>query len=353
MQNMSKQQLNVTADPFLVDASSKDTRDAHHGMTPISGLPEGYPHAHVPAHYDSPAPPPGLSYPSNYSHQLSQASYRVSMTANIKEGGSPYNSASFAPASGGSPKKPATVATHQSRNSLSKAPHLPFLNLSSLKNYSAFGSPVKPPTPLAVPPTPLSHPSAQAHPTPTQAGSQGASGKFLGALKLIRSDAGKHSQASEIAPSRGGQPGTLHPFALPPNEPQQYICYNLDAKTSPGVEASPLSPPPTPVPQTSPQHVPQASPGRSTMAICTPPHKPVPAPAPLPPKADKAGSIPTCSKFLAEGRLNPAFEQQYEILDELGSGGFGFVIRARRRLDGLIVAVKFIFRDRVSFYHGD
>ncbi|KAK9898930.1 Pkinase-domain-containing protein [Cystobasidium minutum MCA 4210] len=84
------------------------------------------------------------------------------------------------------------------------------------------------------------------------------------------------------------------------------------------------------------------------MVLCTPPPaKPAPASAQLPPpKAEKPGSIPTCAKFLADGRLNASFEQQYEILDELGSGGFGFVIRARRRFDGLIVAVKFIFRER-------
>lgn len=342
-----------------MDSNSKDSKagQQHHSLQSISGLPassDSY-SSNLSAMFESPAPPPGLSYPAGYSHYQKQApSYRVSLTGSPQESASPSTPPFNNGIRAGSPKKPSTMPTHQSRNSVSKAAHLPFLNLSSLKNYSAFGSPVKPPTPLAVPPTPLSHPSAQNQPTPTQGGAQGGSGKFLGALKMIRSDIGKvgiHGSDSVAQPQVKN--GTLHPFALPSNEPQQYICYNLDAQGSPGPETSPLSPPPTPNGHAASVKATQSPNGGSSMVLCTPPPaKPAPASAQLPPpKAEKPGSIPTCAKFLADGRLNASFEQQYEILDELGSGGFGFVIRARRRFDGLIVAVKFIFRERVSLHH--
>lgn len=359
MQTVAKTSLvqhGMAADPFLVDSTSRlageNARAAPHQVTRVSGFSDPSGHNST-GSYDTTAPPPGLSNISSFPHQQLSTGYRVSTIVHHKEGSSPTGSNTSALT--GSPKKPSSsTASHQSRHSLSKAPHLPFLNLASLKNYSAWpGSPVKPPTPLAVPPTPLTHPSAQAHSTPTH-GAQNGSGKFLGALKLIRSDNSKSGQAT----TQGGnasnhvQGGTLHPFALPANEPQQYICYNLDAsKGSPGPESSPLSPPPTPAGSLPSQHASQSPKGGSSMVLCTPPpSKPVPAPAPAqhPPKAEKPGAIPTCAKFLADGRLHPGFEQQYDILDELGSGGFGFVIRARRRVDGLIVAVKLIFRDRVG-----
>jgi hypothetical protein len=352
--NSNMAQHGMSADPFLVDRDARlpsDSTRATHHVTRISGFANstGHPSA---GKYDTAALPPGLSQPSSYSHQQgAQSSYRVSVTGNHKDAGTPSGLVSSSLT--GSPKQSSsTSANQQNRNSIGKAPHLPFLNLASLKSYSAWsGSPVNPPTPLAVPPTPLSHPSAQAQSTPTNGGQKGSS-KFLGALKLVRSDGSSkltQSQAQNVNASSQG--GTLHPFALPANEPQQYICYNLDVnKSAPGAKSFPLSPPPTPSGHMVPQHTSQSPNGGPSMVLCTPPPpaKPVPASAQLPPKAEKPGAIPTCAKFLAEGRLNAAFEQQYEILDELGSGGFGFVIRARRRADGLIVAVKFIFRERVS-----
>jgi serine/threonine protein kinase len=68
-------------------------------------------------------------------------------------------------------------------------------------------------------------------------------------------------------------------------------------------------------------------------------------------KESKGGPSPPISAsntFIKDKGLSPAFVAQYDILDELGSGGFGFVVRARRKRDGFIVAVKFIFRERVS-----
>lgn len=353
--NSNMAQHSMAADPFLVDNTARlqnDITRAPHHVTRISGFADSTAH-HPAGHYDTSAPP-GLSQPTTYSHQQgSQPSYRLSVALNSKDSGAPSGLA-LSSVSGSPKKSGSSGANHQNRHSLGKASHVPFLNLASLKSYSAWsGSPVNPPTPLAVPPTPLSHPSAQAQSTPTNGGQKG-SNKFLGGLKLVRSDGSSksaHTQAPIVHSS--SKTGTLHPFALPANEPQQYICYNLDAsKDSPGTKCSPLSPPPTPSGHAVPQRTSQTPNGGSSMVLCTPPaSKPVPASAQLPPKAEKPGAIPTCAKFLADGRLNAAFEQQYEILDELGSGGFGFVIRARRREDGLIVAVKFIFRERVSAAH--
>jgi len=50
--------------------------------------------------------------------------------------------------------------------------------------------------------------------------------------------------------------------------------------------------------------------------------------------------------------LNPEFVKRYEVHDELGSGGFGFVCSAVQTGHGNIlgkeVAVKFIFKDRIA-----
>ncbi|KAI8330735.1 kinase-like domain-containing protein [Chlamydoabsidia padenii] len=64
--------------------------------------------------------------------------------------------------------------------------------------------------------------------------------------------------------------------------------------------------------------------------------KPVPAPP-----------TTTSAKYLQHHRLHPAFAANYQLGDELGSGGFGFVVSARHRSTGREVAVKFILRDKV------
>lgn len=60
-------------------------------------------------------------------------------------------------------------------------------------------------------------------------------------------------------------------------------------------------------------------------------------------------SIPTTvsARKLAQHALHPLFASQYSIQEELGSGGFGFVVRAERNEDGLSVAVKFIERNKI------
>ena len=54
------------------------------------------------------------------------------------------------------------------------------------------------------------------------------------------------------------------------------------------------------------------------------------------------------SSILASGyRLHECLNSNYTIIDELGSGGFGLVVRAIRKFDGLQVAVKLMWRDRI------
>ncbi|KAI9179645.1 hypothetical protein H9P43_004973 [Blastocladiella emersonii ATCC 22665] len=54
--------------------------------------------------------------------------------------------------------------------------------------------------------------------------------------------------------------------------------------------------------------------------------------------------------MLEKYKLLPEFEQRYVVGDELGSGGFGFVVTASRVSDDLEVAVKFIFKDKVPVH---
>ncbi|SNX83648.1 related to serine/threonine-protein kinase [Melanopsichium pennsylvanicum] len=63
--------------------------------------------------------------------------------------------------------------------------------------------------------------------------------------------------------------------------------------------------------------------------------------APLPPPQTVS------ARHLADYTLHPSFSSLYTLGDELGSGGFGFVVAARRKTDSLPVAVKFIFKDKV------
>ena len=53
------------------------------------------------------------------------------------------------------------------------------------------------------------------------------------------------------------------------------------------------------------------------------------------------------SRFHHEHVLNPFFVQHYHLEDELGAGGYGFVMTARQRAHGHEVAVKFIIKDKV------
>ena len=48
------------------------------------------------------------------------------------------------------------------------------------------------------------------------------------------------------------------------------------------------------------------------------------------------------ARFPEDYYIHPEFTTKYELVNELGAGGFGFVLQARRREDGRPVAVKFV-----------
>ncbi|CAO1616969.1 unnamed protein product [Sympodiomycopsis kandeliae] len=77
-------------------------------------------------------------------------------------------------------------------------------------------------------------------------------------------------------------------------------------------------------------------------ALLTPPtmEKSLSAPVPASPQTVSA-------KHLCDRTLHPDFASNYTIADELGSGGFGFVVSATRNIDQRPVAVKFIWKSKV------
>jgi len=68
--------------------------------------------------------------------------------------------------------------------------------------------------------------------------------------------------------------------------------------------------------------------------------------------SDDPNSSQVAAQYLRNRSLNPEFVKRYEVHDELGSGGFGFVCSAVQTGHGNIlgkeVAVKFIFKDRIA-----
>ncbi|WVR05269.1 hypothetical protein IAU60_002281 [Kwoniella sp. DSM 27419] len=78
---------------------------------------------------------------------------------------------------------------------------------------------------------------------------------------------------------------------------------------------------------------------------------PTPAPIQAVPKPQQPKSE-IAAHYLQNRALCPAFTRRYIIRDELGSGGFGFVCSAHqtgyKNQAGVEVAVKFIFKDRIT-----
>ena len=99
--------------------------------------------------------------------------------------------------------------------------------------------------------------------------------------------------------------------------------------------AGPLTPPLTP-----PSFAPVAS------TSYQPLQQPAP-PAPVTPSPAGGARGVLSSKSLIGYALHDLFAAQYVIQEELGCGGFGFVVRAVRLADGLGVAVKFIERQKI------
>ncbi|KAF9353876.1 hypothetical protein BGX26_008375 [Mortierella sp. AD094] len=77
-------------------------------------------------------------------------------------------------------------------------------------------------------------------------------------------------------------------------------------------------------------------------------------PPPTPIISDNGGNgqdkITVSARHLQHHTLQPKFLAEYSLGDELGSGGFGFVVSATRKSDHKEVAVKFIFRDKVPVH---
>jgi hypothetical protein len=59
--------------------------------------------------------------------------------------------------------------------------------------------------------------------------------------------------------------------------------------------------------------------------------------------------VPTTvsAKALSAHKLHPLFLANYTLGDELGSGGFGFVVQATRNEDLMQCAVKFIYKEKI------
>lgn len=66
-----------------------------------------------------------------------------------------------------------------------------------------------------------------------------------------------------------------------------------------------------------------------------------------PPQPPSSEPKTVSAKHLSSRLLHPVFAAKYTLGDELGSGGFGFVVSATRNSDGMPLAVKFIWKDKV------
>jgi serine/threonine protein kinase len=123
------------------------------------------------------------------------------------------------------------------------------------------------------------------------------------------------SSSSYFGSSPYKQPNSSPPSSPSfPGQSSPYIQKEVFQKpTTPSL----LSPPITPV---TTQHFPPAAPGTNATVSYT---------------------------HLQSHKLEPAFAARYVVQDELGSGGFGFVVSALRISDGREVAVKFILRAKV------
>ncbi|KAK7206612.1 kinase-like domain-containing protein [Myxozyma melibiosi] len=70
-------------------------------------------------------------------------------------------------------------------------------------------------------------------------------------------------------------------------------------------------------------------------------------PLPQQQQLKKRKKVVVVSEKLNGYTLIPEFEERYQLGDELGSGGFGFVMSATRQSDGREVAAKFIYRSKI------
>ncbi|KAF9432317.1 hypothetical protein BGZ76_010970 [Entomortierella beljakovae] len=100
------------------------------------------------------------------------------------------------------------------------------------------------------------------------------------------------------------------------------------------------------LPQLSTGHlVPGAHIDFSLRSPLTPPPTPI-----ISDNGSNQDKLTVSARHLQHHSLQPEFIAEYTLGDELGSGGFGFVVSASRKSDHKEVAVKFIFRDKVPVH---
>ncbi|KAF9318347.1 hypothetical protein BG003_011360 [Podila horticola] len=100
------------------------------------------------------------------------------------------------------------------------------------------------------------------------------------------------------------------------------------------------------LPQLSTGHLAPGAPAPSDPSFRSP-LTPPPTPIISDVSSDK---LTVSARHLQHHALQPEFINEYTLGDELGSGGFGFVVSATRNSDHKEVAVKFIFRDKVPVH---
>ncbi|CEH16279.1 camk camkl pask protein kinase [Ceraceosorus bombacis] len=135
--------------------------------------------------------------------------------------------------------------------------------------------------------------------------------------------------------------------------------FSKPAKVAPYPQREDLNLPPSPLSQPSSQSTADTSLGDSplmlptSLSVSQSLKSPVsglkiPSSSPMTKSASAPSPKLTVSaRHLSNHHLHADFARQYVLGDELGSGGFGFVVRATRVCDGFPVAVKFIFKDKV------
>ncbi|OLL24917.1 PAS domain-containing serine/threonine-protein kinase [Neolecta irregularis DAH-3] len=130
------------------------------------------------------------------------------------------------------------------------------------------------------------------------------------------------------------------PSPMSPNPGLQSSTSSFESVSS--VNSSPLA---------SPCEAVRAQPPRLDLGACKALPPPTlsyfPVTPPCTPFTDNETAETTSLRHLRDHQLHPEFAARYSLRDELGTGGFGFVVSAIRLSDQIEVAVKFILRHKV------
>ncbi|GAA5940085.1 hypothetical protein JCM3775_003275 [Rhodotorula graminis] len=136
--------------------------------------------------------------------------------------------------------------------------------------------------------------------------------------------------SASMAPSGSGVRATLSPLLLD-SSPSDGRLPSKKLKGAAKLLHSPTGDAMPPTPPLTPRHNLYPAGGVEL------PHSPSPPPRPA----------TISARALQFHALHPLFASTYSLCEELGSGGFGFVVRAERTHDGASVAVKFIERAKI------